>query len=227
MYNLIWLEEQEVHVHRFLWRNSPEDEIEDYAVVRVNMGDKPVGSIAQVAVRETANLPQFSDMKEERRDIEENSYVDDLLTSHNDPHHLNKIQEGVEKILKAGGFYLKPWIRSGQSGKRDRAESKPVTLTLPNQLREEENKALGVSYLVQEDKLFEMVSINFSSRKKKIRTEIDLTEEQVEVKTPNPLTCRILLSQVAGLYDPIGLVTPAKQKGVILVRSLPGSWQAY
>ena len=37
-------------------------------------------------------------------------------------------------------------------------------------------------------------------------------------KTPNPLTRRVLLSQVAGLYDPIGLVTPLKQKGVILVR---------
>lgn len=50
-----------------------------------------------------------------------------------------------------------------------------------------------------------------------MRTEIDLTDEEVEVKTPNPLT-RVLLSQIAGLYDPIGLATPVKQKGVILVR---------
>ncbi len=218
MYNSVWLEEQEVHVHRFLWRDSPEDEIEDYAVVRVNMGDKPAGCIAHVAMRETAMLPQFSDMKEERRVIDEDSYVDDLLTSHNDPHCLNEILRGVEYILKAGGFYLKPWVRSGQSGRWDGTESKPVTLTLPNQLREEDNKALGVGYLVQEDELFVMVSINFSRRKKKMRTETDLTEGEVEVKTPNPLTRRVLLSQIAGLYDPIGLVTPVKQKGVIYVR---------
>ncbi len=86
-----------------------------------------------------------------------------------------------------------------------------MTLTLPNQLREEDNKALGVGYLVQEDELFVMVSINFSRRKKKMRTETDLTEGEVEVKTPNPLTRRVLLSQIAGLYDPIGLVTPVKQ----------------
>ncbi|XP_027138459.1 uncharacterized protein LOC113746562 [Larimichthys crocea] len=216
MYNSVWLEEQEVHVHRFLWRDSPKDEIEDYAVVRVNMGDKPAGCIAQVAMRETARLPQFYDMKEERRVIEEDSYVDDLLTSHNDPQCLGKILEGVERILRAGGFYLKPWVRSGQSGRR--GETKPVTLVLPNQLREEDNKALGVGYLVREDKLFVMVSINFSRRKKKMRTEVDLTEEEVDVKTPIPLTRRVLLSQVAGLYDPIGLATPVKQKGVILVR---------
>lgn len=176
------------------------------------MGDKPAGCIAQVAMLETAKLPQFSDMMEERRVIEEDSYVDDLLTSHNYPHRLNEIQEGVEKILRAGGFYLKTWIWSGQSGRRDGADSKPMTLTLPNQLREEDNKALGVGYLVQEDKLFVMVSINFSNKKKKMRTEIDLTEEEVEVKTPNPLTRRVLLSQIAGLYDVIGLVTPVKQK---------------
>ncbi len=44
-----------------------------------------------------------------------------------------------------------------------------------------------------------------------MRTETDLTEGEVEVKTPNPLTRRVLLSQIAGLYDPIGLVTPVKQ----------------
>lgn len=63
-----------------------------------------------------------------------------------------------------------------------------------------------------------MVAINFSRRKKKMRTEIDLTEEEVEVKTPNPLTHCVLLSQTAGLYDPICLAMPVKQKGVILVR---------
>lgn len=205
-------------MHRFLWRDSPKDEVEDYAVVRVNMGDTPAGCIAQVAMRETAKLPRFSDMKEERCVIEEDSYVDDLLTSHNDPHCLDKILKGVEEILKTGGFYLKPWVRSGQSGRQDGTESKQFTLTLPNQLKEEDNKALGVGYLVQEDKLFVMASINFSRRRKKMRTAVDLTEEEVEVRTPNPLTRRVLLSQIAGLYDPIGLVTPVKQKGVILVR---------
>jgi hypothetical protein len=63
-----------------------------------------------------------------------------------------------------------------------------------------------------------MTSVNFSKRKKKLRMEEDLLEEEVRLRTPNPLTRRHLLSEVAGLYDPIGLVTPAKQKGTILVK---------
>lgn len=99
MYNSVWLEDQELHVHRFLWRDSPANDIEDYAVVRVNMGDKPTGCIAQVAMRETAYLPQFIDKREERH-----AYVDDILVSHNDPQRLSEILEGVEAILATGGF---------------------------------------------------------------------------------------------------------------------------
>jgi len=54
----------------------------------------------------------------------------------------------------------------------------------------------------------------------------DLLEEEVRLRTPNPLTRRHILSEVAGLYDPIGLVTPAKQKGTILIqKSIPVSWK--
>lgn len=56
-------------------------------------------------------------MEEERRVLEEDSYVDDILTSHNDPERMNDITYRVEEILNAGGFSLKPWIRSGQSGR--------------------------------------------------------------------------------------------------------------
>lgn len=227
MYNSVWLKDEEVHLHRFFWRDSPEDEIQTFAVVRVNIGDKPAGCIAQVATRETANLPEFAAMVDERRVLVEDSYVDDILTSHNDLKTLEEITKGVEKILKAGGFSLKPWVLAGYSGRPEEMSgslnnettlSIPKTLVLPNQMRDEESKALGVGYEPVTDKLRVMTSINFSKKRGKMRTGIDLKEDEVRSNTPNPLTRRILLSQVAGFYDPIGLATPAKQKGVMLVR---------
>ena len=218
MYNSVWLEEQEVHVHRFLWRDSPEEEIKDYAVVRVNMVDKPAGCIAQVAMRETAFLPQFTDGVEERQVIVDNAYGDNILVSHNDPQKLSEILKGVETILATGGFYLKPWVLFGQSGRSGSVPTEPQTIVLLNQLRGDDNKALGVGYNVREDKFFLMVAVNISARRKKTRTEINLTLGDIEDKTPNPLTRRMLLSQVAELYDPLGQATPLKQKGVILIR---------
>lgn len=221
MYNSVWLEEREVHLHRFIWRDAEDEKVGDYAITRVNIGDKPAGCIPQLAMRETASLPSFVHLEEERKVLLNNSYVDDILTSHNDPDRLKEITENVEHILKAGGFELKPWVFSGQSGRKDlnkQDEVKTKTMVLPNQMRDEDNKALGLGYIVEKDKLHVMVSINFSKRKKKMRLGQNLQLDQIRSQTPNPLTRRELLSQVSGLYDPVGLVTPAKQKGAILVR---------
>ena len=220
MYNSVWLEDEEVHLHRFLWRDSEEDQIEDYAITRVNIGDKPAGCIAQLAMRETVNLPQFSHLREEKRVLHQDAYVDDILTSHDNLDQLKHITSNVEKVLNAGGFYMKPWVFSNQSGRRvpKCEEAEPKTIVLPNQLREEDNKALGLGYTPDDDKLHIMVAVNFSKKKKKLRLGQNLLKEEVRLQTPNPLTRRELLSQVAGLYDPLGLVTPVKQKGVILVR---------
>ncbi|XP_054611256.1 uncharacterized protein LOC129169152 [Dunckerocampus dactyliophorus] len=221
MYNSVWLEDREVHLHRFLWRDSEEEDVQEYAITRVNIGDKPAGCIAQVAMRETANLPMFRHLEGERRVLEQDAYVDDILTSHDDLCQLKQITTNVERILKAGGFYMKPWVYSGQSGRSESRHLKkeaPPVMVLPNQLSEENNKALGLGYDPESDKLHLMVAVNFSKKKRKMRLEENLSREEVRARAPDPLTRRELLSQVSGLYDPLGLATPVKQKGAILVR---------
>lgn len=166
MYNSVWFEDLEMHLHRFLWRDTEEGEIEEYAITRVNIGDRPAACFAQLAMRETAKLSMFAHLEEERKILEEDS--DDVLTSHNDLKRLDKNTKRVAEILKAGGFFLKPWVRSGQSGRQECVPGKPEpsshrVLILPNQMREEGNKALGVSYIVESGKLYPMTSINFSS----------------------------------------------------------------
>ncbi|XP_060783164.1 uncharacterized protein LOC132890373 [Neoarius graeffei] len=220
MYNSVWLEEREVHLHRFLWRDTEDAEIEEFAITRVNIGDKPAGCIAQVAMRETASLPSFNHFKEERHVLEEDAYVDDILTSHNNLDHLKRLTSNIEQILQAGGFFMKPWIYSDQSGRSESRGEKieSNTMILPNQPTKEDNKALGLGYTVDDGKLHVMVAVNFSKKRKKMHLGQDLLKEQVREQTPDPLTRRELLSQVSGLYDPLGLVAPAKQKGAILIR---------
>ncbi|KAJ8369559.1 hypothetical protein SKAU_G00095870 [Synaphobranchus kaupii] len=71
--------DREVHLHRFLWRDTQDEEIDEYAITRVNIGDRPAECIAQLTMRETARLAKFGP-----RVLEEDSYVDDVLTSQND-----------------------------------------------------------------------------------------------------------------------------------------------
>ena len=55
-------------VCRFLWRDSGDEE--HPAITTVNMGDKPAGCIAQFAMRETSNLPQFMHLEADRQVIQ-------------------------------------------------------------------------------------------------------------------------------------------------------------
>lgn len=85
-------------------------------------------------------------------------------------------------------------------------------------LKDEENKALSLGYTLEDDNFHVTVRKNFSKRKKRMRLGQYLLLEQVRAQTPDPLTQRKLLSQVSGLYDPISLTTPVKQRRAILVR---------
>lgn len=96
----LWLEDQEVNLHCFMWSDSPAEDSEDYTMVRVNMGDKPVCCIAQAAMQETAHLPQFADKVEERQVIVDNAYVDDILVSHNEPQRLSEILQGLRPLTR-------------------------------------------------------------------------------------------------------------------------------
>ena len=92
---------------------------------------------------------------------------------------------------------MKPWVYSDQSGRKGQRGEKieSETMILPNQLTEEDNKALGLGYTVEDDKLHVMVAVNFSKKRRKMRLGQDLLREEVREQTPDPLTRRELLSQ--------------------------------
>lgn len=84
----------------------------------VNIRDKPAGCIEQSTMSETSNLPPFLHLQEEHQILQQDSYVDDILTFHNDLDHLKTIATNVECIQKAEDFEIKPWVFSGQSERK-------------------------------------------------------------------------------------------------------------
>ena len=81
----------------------------------------------------------------------------------------------------------------------------------------------GVGWNPKTDSFHFSVRINFSPRKKKIRTGSDLNINQIASEIPIALTKRMVLSQVNGIYDPLGLATPFTAKAKIL-RKLCGTY---
>lgn len=69
-------------------------------------------------MQETARLPNFGHLEVERRVLEEDSYVDDILTSHNGRLKLVKIIQGMEEIWR----FLSQTLGIGQSDNQKTAE---------------------------------------------------------------------------------------------------------
>jgi hypothetical protein len=82
------------------------------------------------------------------------------------------------------------------------------------------SKILGVVWDTQKDELRFQVRLNFSEKKRKIRDGVDITLKSIEKDFPTTLTRRMILSQVNGIYDPLGLATPYLVQAKLLLREL-------
>ena len=122
MYNSVHLKEPEVHTHRFLWRDMDVSRPPDiYAVTRVNMGDKPAGTISTEALYRTADMFQ-KDSPSAAKLLKESSYVDDLLDSVASKQDALILAYEVETLLQKGGFKVKNWMFSGENIPRSNEE---------------------------------------------------------------------------------------------------------
>ena len=79
----------------------------------------------------------------------------------------------------------------------------------------EVQKVLGMNWNYCEDSVSYKVNLNFSKKKGNCRSEPNLLEQDVPNKIPECLTKRMILSQINGFFDPLGLV-----KAKILWRKL-------
>lgn len=88
-----------------------------------------------------------------------------------------------------------------------------------NVLNADQENILGMCWLPKADVWVFKVKLNFSSKRRGVHVEDDLAEGQLHL-IPENLTRRMVLSQVAGIYDPLGLVAPCVLSSKIFMRSL-------
>ncbi|XP_071519125.1 uncharacterized protein [Panulirus ornatus] len=198
MYNYVLLSEADKMTHRFLWRDmNTTREPDHFCLQTVTFGDRPRGVIAMTALHKTAEM--FKDKYPETAAmIINNSYVDDILHSYESAEEALERMKTTEEILKRGLLQMKQWVMSGS---HDMPEDSKIIDTVVE-------KVLGMICEPKKDQFSYKVRINFSTKRKTIRTGPDLTVEEIVQKIHKQLTKRMILSQVASRYDPSGLPTP-------------------
>ncbi|KAK4316629.1 hypothetical protein Pmani_012229 [Petrolisthes manimaculis] len=210
MYNSVQISLLDQHCHRFLWREmNTKLKPDQYVLTTVTFGDRPGGAIAMIALQKTAQMA--NDCPRATKLIESNSYVDDLITSVDDYSEAGVIMREVDTVLKRGGFKIKEWVISG-GGELSSLYSSIVDI--------EDERVLGVNWNPLKDFFYFKVQLNFSRRVKNRLTKPNLMREEIETELPVRLTKRMLLRQVASIYDPLGLITPFTLRIKLLMREL-------
>jgi len=209
MYNSIRIPQKDQHCHRFLWRDLDErKDPETYVITRVNMGDRPSGSIACAALRKTAER-ECLNFPRESKIILNSSFMDDIIDSAENLEIVHRITKNVSEMLKKVDFHIKEWVVSNSD--KLYIDLKDFKITDIGSER-----VLGVSWDVSGDQFKYDLDLNFSKRGRKNESQ----DFDNLLKIPDILTKRIVLSKLNSIYDPLGLVGSFIIKGKILMRQL-------
>lgn len=214
MFHSVHINPLEQHCHRFLWRDLDTSRDPDiYVILRVTMGDKPAPAIATEALFMTAEMHKEK-YPRACQFILESSYVDDLIDSVKNMQCAEKLAKDTEEVLAKGGFFVKCWQSTGTSDTLQGGELKESADGCVG--------VLGVSWNPADDTISFVVTLNFSKKKHGERTEPKLERESLPESLPSILTKRLVLQQVMGIYDPMGLVSPFTLLAKVYLRE---TWQ--
>ncbi|XP_059091770.1 uncharacterized protein LOC131887232 [Tigriopus californicus] len=194
MFSRVRLLEGDARYHRFLWRENESDPIRTYQMTGVVFGDSPSPCLAIHTVLQTAEDANCSESTKHR--IQSQFYVDDYLDSFSSESLAIEESLNVRSVLAQGNFNLVGWVSNKPRVMQELGGG--VADNIPLLETSAENKVLGMRWNIKEDVLVFDV----------MKTEIDI------------YTRRTILSRLAGLYDPMGLMATIIVAGKIKMKEL-------
>ena len=202
-FHQIYVEKEDVGAFRFFWwENEDMTRMLTYEMRVHIFGAKSSPAVATFVLRHHGKLVAEDYPPEVLSAIRNAFYVDDLLASYPTAEKARQMRMHLQEALQRGGFELCKW-KSTHAGVLDCKDEvkgvKPLEAKTVDGMQEAapSDKVLGVSYSFATD--------NFSIR----------IGEKAKHRA---YTRRQMLSLVASIFDPLGLVAPAILRGKILLQ---------
>lgn len=200
MYRQVRIARDQQDLQRILWRSSPNDDLQHFRLTTVTYGTASASYLAIRALHQTAydNERVFP---EAAHVILKDFYVDDLITGTSTYEKAIELKRDLSNILENYGFRLRKWI-SNERRVLDTSTNKKDELLEYYITDESSAKALGILWDANADLLTYRIN-----------------ETNVHA---NRLTKRIILSHIAQIFDPLGLLAPVTIRAKIIMQRL---WQ--
>ena len=189
MYREVELSVPDRDVHRFLWRSSLQQDIQDYRMTRVTFG---VSASPYLAVRTLQQVAadHGSEQPEAVHHILSSFYVDDLLAGANTVAEALQLYSTLREVLKKGGFNLCKW----------RSSSPSVLKSIPTELQEK----LPIK---------EVTSSLYPTQPKALGLEwnssLDCMSPCIKPPSTYSHTKRGIVSDVSKTFDVLGWIAPS------------------
>ena len=197
MYRQVNVYKEHANYQCIVWRDHPHHSINTYRLNTVTYGTASAPYLAtrtmkQLALDESIHFPLASFV------LLQDTYVDDVLSGHSDIEKALQIQEELISLVKSGGMNLRKWcsnciqLLSNIPIKDQEIQSHQSNTQITI-------KTLGI--------IWNPVSDTFSFNIKQPQASTSYTKRKI-------------LSDIASLFDPLGLLSPIIVLGKIFMQSL-------
>ena len=218
-YNCVGLHIEHLRYHKYLWVEEldPTGEIVEMVIRTLIYGVKSAGNQTMVAFQVTADqAEQIADLRESGGPscLKESSYMDDIIASFLTELLRASTIKGLDETLSISQMAVKDYTLSGEEPS-DKVSSDGVHISL-------------VGYLWDTKADFLLLDIKPLYFGKKHRGKLPPVVEGDILEALRPkFTRREMCGKVAGVYDPLGLVTPVTAKLKLDLREvvkMKGDW---
>lgn len=194
MYRQILISSRDRDYHRILWRFNPAENVQCFRLNTVTYGTASASFLATRVMKHLADDFQ-SILPKAAYVIQNNFYMDDLLTGADSVEELLNIKSDVSFILEQGGFSLRKWSSNSFS----------VTASDLDQ-----NISFG------KDVSQSTLGILWNSNQDCLRYSIKPFD------IDGVITKRSILSTASQIFDPLGLIAPVTTVAKLMMQSI---WQ--
>ncbi|XP_058803296.1 uncharacterized protein LOC131671111 [Phymastichus coffea] len=192
MYRQVWIHPDDRKYQKFFWYHQGKICVFLLTVVTFGVAAAPflaIRTLQQLAIDEALNFPRASKL------LLKNFYVDDFLAGADTSEEISAIREEMTALLQRGGFIIRKW-----------ASNSLEVLTSINE------EVLDLDHVVKEALLQKTLGVVWDSRADTFQYCIGQIDSQLKV------TKRTLLSAVAKIFDPLGLLGPITMFAKFLIQ---------
>ncbi|XP_029175788.1 uncharacterized protein LOC114944167 [Nylanderia fulva] len=197
MYRQILVHPDDRDLQRIIWRPTADAELQEYQLQTVTYGLTcapflAIRTIRQLAKDEGERFPRAAAA------LRQDAYVDDILTGTDTLDEAQALRDELIGLCTAGGFPLSKWSANANAILKDIPEERRQVRDLREWESDKGHSALGLRWHPRQD--------CFAFR--------------VQQLSSQRVTKRVVLSQVARLFDPMGWLSPVIIKAKILIQTM-------